>query len=112
MSRTYKDKPYRVFESEAKSHGFAHHELWFAADEPREVIEVGKYAYSKGNTHIPVRRHTRIRFIESEWWYTDYGNESAIRDTLHKAAVDYNNGVLDEDWDDVRAYQRRRRWHM
>lgn len=35
-----------------------------------------------------------------------------IRDGLRVAVNEYNSGLLDEDWDNPHAYQRRRAWHI
>lgn len=109
MSRTFKDRPYALIEDEARSRGFSH--TYDCGRFHWEYVEVAKYAYSrKRNPHIPARRWEDWRWIEDDW-YTDYGNETRIRDSLSIAVNTYNSGMMNEDWDEPNVYQRRRRWY-
>lgn len=109
MSRTFKDRPCALIEDEARSRGFSH--TFDCGRFHWEYVEVAKYAYSrKRNPHIPARRWEDWRWIEDDW-YTDYGNETRIRDSLSIAVNTYNSGMMDEDWDEPNVYQRRRRWY-
>lgn len=109
MSRTFKDRPYALIEDEARSRGFSH--TYDCGRFHWEYVEIAKYAYSrKRNPHIPARRWEDWRWIEDDW-YTDYGNETRIRDSLSIAVNTYNSGMMNEDWDEPNVYQRRRRWY-
>ena len=113
MSRTYKDLPYRLARLNAERPGYRRLRwlLSWLPDEQRFEPDVAGYEYSRHNhrTHVPIRRYRDWRWIEDDWTL-DYGNETQIRDRLKIAVTEYNNGNLDEDWDDPIVYQRRIRW--
>ncbi|WP_133119390.1 hypothetical protein [Bifidobacterium scaligerum] len=112
MSRTWKDRPYRIMEAEAKRAGYTHNTYWLlpysVSREP--VPDVTSYAYATScNAHIPARRIRDYRWIEDDW-IPDYGASHRVRKALNAAPIAANNGYDMRDWDDPIAYQRRRRW--
>lgn len=112
MSRTWKDRPYRIMEDEAKRAGYLRSWYWPLprGASSRLVPDVRTYAYAAGrNVHIPARRMHDWRWIEDDWT-TDYGASHRVREALNAAAIAANNGYDMRDWDDPIAYQRRRRW--
>jgi hypothetical protein len=56
--------------------------------------------------------------IENQYKYWDdcdrsedlYDSSNTIHMALHQAALEYNSGVLDEDWDEPHVYNRRKSW--
>lgn len=107
MSRTFKDRPYRLAVEEAKQHGvvWTH---WNGAT----VGDACAYGWMTGNRmHVPLDRMRCWYFIEDDW-YPTYGNERRIRQTLKQAANSFNHGLADEDWDEPEVYQRRRVWRI
>lgn len=111
MSRTYKDRPYRLAQREAMDHGYVSLHGW--TDDPTRLFlaDVGTYVRSRHNVrcHLPLRRYEDWRWIEGDW-ESDYGNERRIAQHLHMACREANSGLMDDDWDDPVVYQRRRRW--
>ena len=101
MSRTWKDRPYRVMQAEAIHAGCLRMRPYYHPFDNPLTLEpdVVAYAYAADhNTHIPAQRFTLCRFVERSWT-TDYG-------TRRQA----NSGHDMRDWDNPMAYQRRRRW--
>lgn len=113
MSRTWKDRPYRIMETEAERAGYMHTRRWplpHNMSATRLVPDVTAYAYATNhNLHIPARRIKDYRWIEDDW-IPDYGASHRVREALNAAAIAANNGHSMHDWDDPIAYQRRRRW--
>ncbi|PJM74182.1 hypothetical protein CS006_03385 [Bifidobacterium primatium] len=114
MSRTFKDRPYRIPAREALDHGFVRD-----SRPPRPVTgdvwsaDMAGYFHSRRNrrNHLPLRRWGDWRWIEGDW-VTDYGSRHEIRARLRLAAEAYNHGLMTDDWDDPVVYQRRRCWHL
>lgn len=112
MSRTWKDRPYRVMQAEATHAGCLRMRPYYHPfDDPLTLKpDVVAYAYAADhNTHIPARRFTLCRFVERSWT-TDYGTRRQVCEALHDAANQANSGHDMRDWDNPMAYQRRRRW--
>ncbi|MBW3090724.1 hypothetical protein [Bifidobacterium miconisargentati] len=114
MSRTWKDRPYRVMEAEAEHAGYMRNRYWplpcCNASEIRLVPDVTAYAYAVGyDAHIPAHHMRDYRWIEDDW-IPDYGANHRVREALNAATIAANNGYDMRDWDDPIAYQRRRRW--
>lgn len=111
MSRTYKDRPYRLAQCEALDHGYVFQWRWNPNPMDLFSADVEAYAYSRHNTrfHLPLRHWSDWRWIEGDW-ETDCGNERRIAQRLHMACREANSGFMDDDWDDPLVYQRRRRW--
>ncbi|TPF95284.1 hypothetical protein [Bifidobacterium sp. UTBIF-78] len=109
MSRTWKDRPYRVMQNEAAKAGCLR-PPYYSRHKPAPLVpDVKTYAYVTGrDVHIPARRFTICHLAED--WDTDYGSRRAIRDALKAAIRDANSGIDMRDWDHPIAYQRRRRW--
>ena len=84
MSRTFKDKPYRVLKREAMEHG---------------------YTYLRYNW-----MHWHNWHDCEDDWYPDYVNRRTVRDRCRIAVREANDGVMDDDWDDPRLYRRRVKW--
>lgn len=94
MSRTYRDRPRRLAEEDARRAGFVTHLRW---PHPCDRVELAAYAHSlKSRRHIPLRRRGGMN--------DDYGS------TRVKAALSLARRDCGPDWDDWRVYQRRRRW--
>lgn len=115
MSRTFKDRPYRVVAREALDHGYRRISYWSAVSRPDSddvwYADVEGYAYTRHNRnlHVQLDRMRMFRWIEGGW-STDYGLPREVRDRLRLAVRDANSGLIDEDWDDPVLYQRRRIW--
>lgn len=114
MSRTYKDRPYRLAVREAQEAGYVVHVPFrplFAATSAW-YTDVDGYAYTRHNRriHLPLRRFSDWRWIEGDWM-TDHGDARQIRQHLKMACRDANSGLMSDDWDDPVVYQRRRRWY-
>lgn len=108
MARTWKDKPYRLLEREAVRRGYVRQRRdWHGGI--RMVADVTAYCYACHRQTKTYDRWHDWRDYEDDW-QPDYGNETRIRDGLHMAVNEYNSGLLDEDWDNPHAYQRRRAW--
>lgn len=71
MSRTFKDKPYRVLEREAMEHGYTYlrYNRMHSAEPPTLEGDVAAYAYSRGRkAHIPSgRRWHNWHDCEDDW---------------------------------------------
>lgn len=109
MSRTYKDKPYKVLEREAVEHGCMRQRVDYLTGRCETVADVDSY---QRMFHRHARAYSRWhdwRDFENEW-HPEYGNRTRVRDALHVAADAYNSGGADEDWDNPDVYQRRRAW--
>lgn len=88
MSRTWKDRPYRVMQAEATHAGCLRMRPYYHPfDDPLTLKpDIVAYAYAADhNTHIPARRFTLCRFVERSWT-TDYGTRRQVREALHDAA--------------------------
>ena len=67
MSRTFKDKPYRVLEREAMEHGYTYlrYNRMHSAEPPTLEGDVAAYAYSRGRkAHIPSGRRWHNVFCQ------------------------------------------------
>lgn len=108
MSRTWKDRPYRLSEREAINAGY-----WYIWPNIHGGWDVhGDVASYRAATGKPVCSHSRwndYRDYEREW-RPSYGNPTRIRSILRHAADEHNCGLMDADWDDPIVYQRRRIW--
>ena len=110
MARTWKDKPYHLLEREAVRRGYVRqHRDWHGGI--RMVADVTTYCYACHRQAKTYDRWHDWRDYEDDW-QPSYGNETRIRDGLRVAVNEYNSGLLDEDWDNPHAYQRRRAWHI
>ena len=108
MSRTYKDKPYRLVEQEAIEHGYW--ELWPDWRGGYRIVgDTYAYRNATGKRYRTYSRWHDYRDYEAEW-NPDYGDPKRIRMILRQAADAHNHGIMDEDWDDSTVYQRRRAW--
>lgn len=75
MSRTFKDKPYRVLEREALEHGYAYlrHNWMHPTEPPTLEGDVTAYAYSQSRkAHIPSGRRWHSWHDYEDDWYPDY----------------------------------------
>lgn len=113
MSRTFKDRPYRLREAEAVAAGCLFYTLRCGGQDCFSAVgDVDGYEYSRHNhrTHAPIRRYSDWRWIEGDWC-TDYGAPRCeVARRLRGVCGLANGGALDADWDDPVVYQRRRRW--
>lgn len=114
MSRTYKDRPYRLFQKKAAENGYWRI-LWITPFEVDDTwyADTDGYLYSRHNQriHVPLKHYADWRWVEDDW-LTDYGNEHRIKQLLKQACDTANNGLMDDDWDNPLVYQRRRSWHL
>lgn len=109
MSRTWKDRPYKLAEREAIRHGYIILRRDWLHGGYRTIGNVDLY---RRMSRRPVRAHSRWhdwRDYENDW-HPEYGNGTRVRDALHVAADTYNSGSMDGDWDDPDVYQKRRTW--
>lgn len=75
MSRTFKDKPYRVLEREALEHGYTYlrHNWMHPSEPPTLEGDVTAYAYSQSRkAHIPSGRRWHSWHDYEDDWYPDY----------------------------------------
>ena len=113
MSRTFKDKPYRVLKREALEHGYTYLRYnWMHPTEPPTVEgDVAAYSYSRGRKeHIPFGYRWHNWHDYEDGWHPDYVNRRTVRDRCRIAVREANDGVMDDDWDDPRLYRRRVKW--
>lgn len=134
MSRTWKDRPYRVMAKEAVSNGWYSIENTWAQWNPvtgnwvpanpieypytrsNLVPEVEAWGYgSKTNVHVPSARLTMYRWIEEDW-IPDWGTRRSVRDGLRDAVRTANTYGIESDeldeWDDPETMRRRIRWKL
>lgn len=115
MSRTDKDKPYRILEQEARNHGYLRLQHTYLGNGrwamTPDAPDVATYAHTQGSkAHIPAGdRWHDWRDYELDW-APDYGSPTIIRNHLQQTIHTANSGLMDEDWDDPVLYQRRVRW--
>lgn len=96
MSRTYRDRPRRLVEEDARRAGFVTY-LRPYGPLPCNRVEIAAYAHSlKSRRHIPLWRQSGVN--------DDYGS-TRVKAALARACRDCG-----PDWDDWRVYQRHRRW--
>ena len=113
MSRTFKDKPYRVLEREALEHGYAYlrHNWMHPTEPPTLEGDVAAYSYSRGRKEdIPFGYRWHNWHDYEDGWHPDYVNRRTVRDRCRIAVREANDGVMDDDWDDPRLYRRRVKW--
>lgn len=113
MSRTFKDKPYRVLEREALEHGYTYLRYnWMHPTEPPTVEgDVAAYSYSRGRKeHIPFGYRWHSWHDYEDGWYPDYVGRHTVRDRCRIAVREADTGLMDDDWDDPRLYRRRVKW--
>lgn len=113
MSRTFKDKPYRVLKREALEHGYTYlrHNWMHPSEPPTFEGDVTAYAYSQSRkAHIPSGRRWHSWHDYEDDWYPDYVGRHTVRDRCRLAVREANAGLMDDDWDDPRLYRRRVKW--
>lgn len=111
MSRTYKDKNYKLLEREAAQHGFLeidNHSGLAPAEWTGNVTAYANHAGRKQHIHAYTRWHD-WRDYENDW-YPNWGSRSQLRDRLTVARHLANNGFMTLDWDDPIVYQQRAAW--
>lgn len=113
MSRTFKDKPYRVLEREALEHGYTYlrHNWMHPTEPPTLEGDVTAYAYSQSRkAHIPSGRRWHSWHDYEDDRYPDYVGRHTVRDRCRLAVREADTGLMDNDWDDPRLYRRRVKW--
>ncbi|RSX56935.1 hypothetical protein D2E24_0880 [Bifidobacterium samirii] len=102
MSRTYKDRPYRLDIRAALVDEYldSSAEAWPHASR-ESLADVVRYGYTRHNRnmHLPLRRRSNWRWIEGDR-IPEYGNARRIRQHLKMACRGANSGLMDDDWDD------------
>lgn len=96
MSRTFKDKPYRVLEREAMEHGYTYlrYNRMHSAEPPTLEGDVAAYAYSRGRkAHIPSGRRWHNWHDCEDDWYPDYVSRRTVRDRIRLAVREANVSV-------------------
>ena len=95
MSRTFKDKPYRVLKREALEHGYTYlRHNWMHPTEPPTVEgDVAAYSYSRGRKeHIPSGHRWHGWHDYEDDWYPDYVGRHTVRDRCRIAVRGANTG--------------------
>lgn len=88
MSRTFKDKPYRVLEREALEHGYTYlrHNWMHPTEPPTLEGDVTAYAYSQSRkAHIPSGRRWHSWHDYEDDRYPDYVGRHTVRDRCRLA---------------------------
>ena len=97
MSRTFKDKPYRVLEREALEHGYTYlRHNWMHPTEPPTVEgDVAAYSYSRGRKeHIPSGHRWHSWHDYEDDWYPDYVGRHTVRDRVRPVPSPRQVGML------------------